>query len=58
MPELPEVETTLQAIAPYLINAVVDKIVITQPKLRWPVSDELKDKVVKQKILKCWRRGR
>lgn len=41
MPELPEVETTLRGIAPYLRNHHIESVVITQPQLRWPVSSEL-----------------
>jgi formamidopyrimidine-DNA glycosylase len=41
MPELPEVETTLRGIAPHLLGETVQKIIIRQPKLRWPIPDEL-----------------
>lgn len=41
MPELPEVETTKRGIAPHLLGQRIDKFVIRQPKLRWPVSKEL-----------------
>ena len=41
MPELPEVETALRGISPYLKNFTIDKVVVRQPKLRWTVSEEL-----------------
>jgi len=41
MPELPEVETTLRGIAPYLNKKTIKSISIREPRLRWPVSEEL-----------------
>lgn len=41
MPELPEVETTLRGIAPHLQGEVVSDIFIRNPKLRWPIPDNL-----------------
>jgi len=41
MPELPEVETTKNGISPYLKGFTIERIVVRQPKLRWPVSSEL-----------------
>ena len=41
MPELPEVETALRGISPYLKNFTIEKVVVRQPKLRWAVSEEL-----------------
>lgn len=41
MPELPEVETTRRGIAPYLENAKIKKIIVRQPRLRYPVPIEL-----------------
>ena len=58
MPELPEVETTMQAISPYVMNALVKNVQVFQPKLRWQVSDEIKNLFVGKPILKCWRRGK
>ena len=37
MPELPEVETTLRGIEPYLRNAIITNIEVRNPNLRWPV---------------------
>lgn len=41
MPELPEVETTLRGIAPHLRDHHIERIIVREPRLRWPVSDEL-----------------
>ncbi|OUS27303.1 DNA-formamidopyrimidine glycosylase [Gammaproteobacteria bacterium 45_16_T64] len=41
MPELPEVETTRRGIEPYLKGQKIRAITVRQPKLRWPVSEEL-----------------
>ncbi|AAP95626.1 DNA-formamidopyrimidine glycosylase [[Haemophilus] ducreyi] len=41
MPELPEVETCLRGIEPYLAGQTIQQIVIRTPKLRWPISAEL-----------------
>lgn len=41
MPELPEVETTLRGLQPHLLERKIARIDIRQPKLRWPVPDEV-----------------
>ena len=41
MPELPEVETALRGVSPYLKDYTIEKIEVRQPKLRWVVSPEL-----------------
>lgn len=41
MPELPEVETAKNGISPYLDGFIIEKIIVRQPQLRWPVSPEL-----------------
>jgi len=42
MPELPEVEVCRLGILPHIINQQVSEVVIRQPKLRWPIPDEIK----------------
>ena len=37
MPELPEVETTLRGIKPYLIGHKITEVVVRNKNLRWPV---------------------
>ncbi len=41
MPELPEVETTLRGLAPHLLSRHIEKTVVHQTQLRWPVPDVL-----------------
>ncbi len=41
MPELPEVETTCQGIAPHLVGNSITTVEIRNGNLRWPVSDEV-----------------
>lgn len=42
MPELPEVEVSRLGIAPHLTGQVLEKVVIRQPMLRWPVPLEVR----------------
>lgn len=41
MPELPEVETTRRGIEPHISSLMIRKLLVRQPKLRWPVPAEL-----------------
>lgn len=41
MPELPEVETTRRGIEPWLCGQPIQQVQVRQPKLRWPVAQEL-----------------
>lgn len=41
MPELPEVETTLRGISPYLLDKKIKRIQVREPRLRWPVPQDL-----------------
>lgn len=40
MPELPEVETTMRGIAPYVCGQRIDKVIVRHRQLRWPVAPE------------------
>ncbi|NMH59808.1 bifunctional DNA-formamidopyrimidine glycosylase/DNA-(apurinic or apyrimidinic site) lyase [Alteromonas ponticola] len=42
MPELPEVEVSRLGISPHLVGQTITSVVVRQPKLRWPVAEELK----------------
>ncbi|NBH75258.1 bifunctional DNA-formamidopyrimidine glycosylase/DNA-(apurinic or apyrimidinic site) lyase [Rodentibacter pneumotropicus] len=57
MPELPEVETALRGISPYLKSFIIEKIIVRQPKLRWAVSPELME-LSNVKILTLSRRAK
>ena len=41
MPELPEVETTLRGVSPYLADGFIEKVTVYQSQLRWPVPAKL-----------------
>ncbi|WP_331344974.1 bifunctional DNA-formamidopyrimidine glycosylase/DNA-(apurinic or apyrimidinic site) lyase [Cellvibrio sp. UBA7661] len=58
MPELPEVETTLRGIAPHLVGHKVTEIVIRQPRLRWPIPDNLAELLRNRRLLSAHRRGK
>lgn len=56
MPELPEVQTTAASLHP-LLNQIVEKIAVYQPKLRWPVPDDLAE-LVGYKLIDIQRRAK
>lgn len=58
MPELPEVETTRRGIAPAILHRRIERIVIRQPRLRWPVPDTLPGLLPGQSILSVERRAK
>ena len=41
MPELPEVETTRRGIEPHIINQHINKVVVRNHSLRWPIPSSL-----------------
>jgi formamidopyrimidine-DNA glycosylase len=41
MPELPEVETTRRGLAPHLTGQTVARVIVREPRLRWPVPAAL-----------------
>jgi len=58
MPELPEVETTRRGLEPHLRGQQVIRVVVRQPKLRWPVPAELAEQLPGQRFLAVRRRGK
>lgn len=57
MPELPEVETTANGIRPHLCNQRIERIIVRERRLRWPISDAI-DQLSGQKINDVYRRGK
>jgi formamidopyrimidine-DNA glycosylase len=57
LPELPEVETLKNSLAPLLEHGVIKKLHIYNKNLRWPVSPDLK-KIIGQSIQEIQRRGK
>ena len=58
MPELPEVETTLRGIRPHVLGRVVERVVIRQPRLRWPVPACLRRRLPGNAIDRVERRAK
>ncbi|MFO1430587.1 MAG: bifunctional DNA-formamidopyrimidine glycosylase/DNA-(apurinic or apyrimidinic site) lyase [Candidatus Competibacteraceae bacterium] len=58
MPELPEVETTRQGIAPHLTGQTVTRVLVRERRLRWPVPSELETALDGQAIRAVERRGK
>lgn len=58
MPELPEVETTLRGISPHILKRKVTAITVRQPRLRWPIPENLAALMQHQTLLNISRRGK
>ncbi len=58
MPELPEVETTLNGITPLLTGKTIKAINIYQKQLRWPIPSTIKKKLTGTKVQHCRRRAK
>lgn len=58
MPELPEVETTRRGIAPHLLNHRVARVIVREPRLRWPVPASMADELPGQQFIDITRRAK
>ncbi|MCK5696769.1 MAG: bifunctional DNA-formamidopyrimidine glycosylase/DNA-(apurinic or apyrimidinic site) lyase [Gammaproteobacteria bacterium] len=58
MPELPEVETTLRGIATHVTNTCFTQITIRNPRLRWPIPQEIVSLLPQQTIIQITRRAK
>jgi len=58
MPELPEVETTRLGLAPHLVGHRITRVIVRDPRLRWPVAPGLTDALTGQRILALDRRAK
>ena len=58
MPELPEVETTRRGVEPYCVGRVVTRVLVREPRLRWPVPDQLATLLTGQAIEAVERRAK
>ena len=58
MPELPEVETSRRGISPHLVNQTIEKLIVRNGKLRWPVPRNLAKKVTGRRITAIDRRAK
>ena len=58
MPELPEVETTLQGICPHVKGKLICQVQVRNPSLRWPVPPQLPDLLKNQRVMALFRRAK
>ncbi len=58
MPELPEVETTRRGVEPYCRGLEIERLEVREPRLRWPVPDDLPVRLAGQSIEAVERRGK
>ncbi len=58
MPELPEVETTRRGIQPHIRGKTVTAVIVRQPRLRWPIPEELPQLLRRRKLRSIERRGK
>ena len=58
MPELPEVETTRRGIAPWLEGRQVQAVIVRDRRLRWPVPEDIEDKLSGQTLRVLRRRAK
>ncbi|MFA6971455.1 MAG: bifunctional DNA-formamidopyrimidine glycosylase/DNA-(apurinic or apyrimidinic site) lyase [Gallionella sp.] len=58
MPELPEVETTRRGLAPHLEGATVTGVVTRNPRLRWPIPDNLQELLSGRQVISLKRRAK
>jgi len=58
MPELPEVETTRRAIAPLITGKTLKRLLVHEPRMRWPVPADMPAQLHERRVLACERRGK
>jgi formamidopyrimidine-DNA glycosylase len=58
MPELPEVETVRRGLESRLIDATIDKVVVRNRRLRWPIAADFEARLVGQRIQAIERRSK
>ncbi len=58
MPELPEVETVRRGVEPHLLGRRIERVVVRQPQLRWPVPAELPSLLAGQRVRGVARRAK
>lgn len=58
MPELPEVETTRRGIATIMPGEVLKRLIVHEPRMRWPIPADISQKVDGRIVQSCERRGK
>ena len=56
MPELPEVETTRRGVTPHVLDRLIVRVVVREPRLRWPVPDALAEELPGKRFTSVGRR--
>ncbi len=58
MPELPEVETSRRGIEPFLVGERIDKVIVRETRLRWPVRADVKKQLTGHTVNSVTRRAK
>ena len=58
MPELPEVETIMRGISPFLEGATIKRIKLNRADLRWPFPENFTNRLKEAKVLNLKRRSK
>ena len=58
MPELPEVETTRRGVSPHVVGHRIERLIVREPRLRWPVPDDLATRLEGRRINDIRRRAK
>ncbi|MCF7200948.1 bifunctional DNA-formamidopyrimidine glycosylase/DNA-(apurinic or apyrimidinic site) lyase [Pseudomonas oligotrophica] len=58
MPELPEVETTRRGIEPHLLGQTIERVLVRDRRLRWPIPEDLDIRLSGQRIEAVERRAK
>ncbi|MEX5578455.1 bifunctional DNA-formamidopyrimidine glycosylase/DNA-(apurinic or apyrimidinic site) lyase [Pseudophaeobacter sp. A-200-2] len=58
MPELPEVETVRQGLAPAMEGAVITRAAVNRPDLRWPFPDRMAERLTGARVNALRRRSK
>lgn len=58
MPELPEVETACRGIAPHITGAKVERVIVRERRLRWPIEKDFEKKITGRSLIRISRRAK
>ena len=58
MPELPEVETSRRGIEPWIVDTTIEKVIVRDRRLRWPVARGVERKLEGRSIDSVERRAK
>ena len=58
MPELPEVETVRRGLEPYILNRRIQRVVVRDRRLRWPIVRDFEQRLSGRKVKDTQRRSK